>query len=768
MGKMQNRIKITLKSDLCNGSGYSYAGIIDADVDYDEYGLPMISARRLKGCMREAAELIGIENRRSLFGERGASKAEGIFIENAYIDGYDVITQEIERVKKQNKELAKVLTVQNVLELYTNIRMQTAIEEDGIAKKNSLRCLRVIGQKNPCKEEDLCFYADIEYEEDKEEEVKKVLKAVRNIGLNRNRGLGSVQCKLDSKKQKNANEENTVKIRKCVSDKRVCISYVLKNISPLMLSGNSEGISDTYLSGKSILGKMAAAFLKISGKNADSQEFQDIFLNGKTIFTNANITFQPKECEMPEKWNDYYPAPLYLNKLKKSECFINVMKQPKLNEEKVKIKEKLGDKYLTDDGNVAKKLKSHYTYKKAEGEYDVKEVEKQIIYHHSRNGRNSEDETQLYFLEALKKGQYFKGCIYTDKEYVEYFEKMIKETTFRFGKSKSAQYGMCRLAAKVHIGNVKQQLFKYEKGTEVVVTLCSDAVFINDNGYTVKFEEVKAAIANELGIVYAENKDDMKNKDDSMIETCEITGYNTTWNLKRYAIPAIKAGSVFVYLLEKDWEREIRDDELYVGERNLEGHGRIQISNKKEMSYEVKSYSKDGEDLNENPKVEHCKEMIRQILMRKIKEQLMIDYLDTHREPVKISLSTLGRVSLMLKESLKKSKDEQDKADEGEMDKIAKDFAERIESIKRKTEKEEIRKLLWQTGLEKTDESYTVNVGKLKERSTDLAKLLGQIGDDTDKVMKNLWGDYLRIILRFEKYRKQQQEKGVQNEQENS
>lgn len=55
MVTIQNSLKITLKSDLCAGSGFSYAGLIDSDISYDKYGVPFISGRRLKGCMKESA-----------------------------------------------------------------------------------------------------------------------------------------------------------------------------------------------------------------------------------------------------------------------------------------------------------------------------------------------------------------------------------------------------------------------------------------------------------------------------------------------------------------------------------------------------------------------------------------------------------------------------------------------------------------------------------------------------------------------------------------
>lgn len=50
-----SRIKIILKSDLCAASGDGFSSVIDTDVSYDKYGFPVIGARRLKGCLRDAA-----------------------------------------------------------------------------------------------------------------------------------------------------------------------------------------------------------------------------------------------------------------------------------------------------------------------------------------------------------------------------------------------------------------------------------------------------------------------------------------------------------------------------------------------------------------------------------------------------------------------------------------------------------------------------------------------------------------------------------------
>ena len=116
---VKKRMRITLKSDLCAGSGYSYAGIVDSDICYDSLGIPYIPGRRLKGCLREAAELIGIlaEERDALFGKGGSNGVKGIWIENAHIEHYDEIRKELETM---SGGLRPYITPQSVLAQFTH------------------------------------------------------------------------------------------------------------------------------------------------------------------------------------------------------------------------------------------------------------------------------------------------------------------------------------------------------------------------------------------------------------------------------------------------------------------------------------------------------------------------------------------------------------------------------------------------------------------------------------------------------------------------
>lgn len=734
---MCGKAVIELMSDLCAGSGYSYAGIVDSDVYYDEFGIPLIPARRLKGCMREAAEIFCSETEiYKMFGKAGDSEAKGFTMGNAYIADYSLLTEELQKLKKNNKRVFEYLTPQNILELYTNVRAQTEINPaTGVAEDTSLRYTRVVGKNDPLSEgERLCFFADIEYEEENEEEQKtyklltNILKATRNIGLKRNRGLGSVRCHLtDVKRADDIGGESGA----FAGEGKVCLTYVLKNDAPLMLSSINEGVSDTYISGKSILGKMAGAYLNNEGKTADSEEFRKLFLDGSTIFSNAYITMQREDGKTDEKvWGRYVPAPNYLNRLKKSKKLINTMKLQEADE--ISGRE--------DKGDIPKKLKTHYVCETSENEYHVIEAEKEVIYHHSRVGET------LYAHEALKERQYFKGYIYTDCEYASLLADLLKKTSLRFGKSKNVQYGYCSLE-ELLIEEPEEQRIEIEAGGQLAVTFCSDALFTNEYGYTVQFDEVKQQIAKELKLNEQEiswgERDEL-----SSIQTAEITGYHTKWNLKRQSMPAIKAGSTFVYQIDEVKGNTVLSLPKFVGERNLEGFGEVHFSKCQKMKCLVEEYTdmkiRETKKVSENAeeiKPEKCKALLERILSKKILNQLIYDYISENTGHIRINSSLIGRVTLMLKESLNENKEDIKKA--------LKEFYVRIDSIKRVNEGKEVSKLL---------ETMQLNRGKLSPAMSKLLETAERYGEiDCDKLITDLKGDYFMTVLAYCKYKAKQE-----------
>ncbi|MFR9000281.1 MAG: hypothetical protein ACLVIY_07580 [Anaerobutyricum soehngenii] len=55
------------------------------------------------------------------------------------------------------------------------------------------------------------------------------------------------------------------------------------------------------------------------------------------------------------------------------------------------------------------------------------------------------------------------------------------------------------------------------------------------------------------------------------------------WNLKKQSVPATAAGSAFSFVLETDFS----EYPAYIGERNIEGLGRISIANIKDCCYGI-------------------------------------------------------------------------------------------------------------------------------------------------------------------------------------
>ena len=86
----------------------------------------------------------------------------------------------------------------------------------------------------------------------------------------------------------------------------------------------------------------------------------------------------------------------------------------------------------------------------------------------------------------------------------------------------------------------------YKTGSRVLAVLESDAVFVNQTGYTVRCDEVREQIRDSLKI-----REDDREESFSEIESGVLAGYYSKWNLKRSALPVVKAGSTFEFVLSR-------------------------------------------------------------------------------------------------------------------------------------------------------------------------------------------------------------------------
>lgn len=774
---VNKKLRIILKSDLCVGSGFSCAGIIDSDVSYNKNGIPFISGRRLKGCLREAAELIGVSDIQKIFGERGKDGVNGIFIGNAFPENFDAMKEVLSELQQGKDEYAKYLSCQNILELYTSVKAQTKIGENGVAEDNTLRFLRTVNQFDKTGNTDMVFETELSYEYVEEndpikDDLLRIIKATRNIGMNRNRGLGSVKLEFfDKKPDENGNETSDKKTDVSVVEiddqskqngkKRIC--YCITNIQPLLMSSSQDSVTENYISGTSVLGAFAREYLKDGSE--DCKEFREMFLEGKIIFSNLTLAEKEKNGE---KWEAAYPAPLYINRLKRTKKLVNVAAEiPSQNINEKNSAEGFEREYSTENGNQPKKLKGQFILYR-DGKYNVKEVQKEIIYHHTKKGKSKQGKDGLlYFLEAIEENQHFYGEIIVENDdHLEKIKELLKRIKMRFGKSKSAQYGLCRVEPYSVIVKDYEPIKAVGlcKGMKVLVTLLSDGIFVNEKGvYTIQHDEVRELIGRQLKLSVA--AEDTK----SCIQTKVLTGFYTKWNLKKQELPVIQAGSAFEYTLQED----LPEYEEYIGERNIEGFGKCRIVPLtgakyclEEMEKTEKTADKKKDLINTNKQKNYLNNLFREILLDKLAVHMKEKAFES--DEIKISPSALGRLSLMLTEVENET--------DSSIDKYIL-LRKRINSIKSKDTQTEIMRSLenilgkdvftnqeekesWEDNEKRRRQQKNI-VDKIKEKKDKTGNieeydlLLRYFGEDMANFQVfQLWSGYLKNILVYQKYLK--------------
>ena len=198
-------LKLELLSDALIGSGEGWGANIDSDMVFDEFGLPYIPARRIKGILRESALEVAEMFKKSeintvfcmyidtLFGKPGQDHPSPISFSNLYLADYQSNREWMDWIIKQH---SNYFSREIVLNTFSSIRQQTSISDEGTAKENSLRTLRVLKKDN-------LFFGNVVFDPIDNDQLSLLVFSVlnlRHLGTSRNRGLGSVKCCLMDEK----------------------------------------------------------------------------------------------------------------------------------------------------------------------------------------------------------------------------------------------------------------------------------------------------------------------------------------------------------------------------------------------------------------------------------------------------------------------------------------------------------------------------------------------------------------------------------------
>lgn len=200
MAQQKHIMQIQLLSETLIGSAEGYGAIIDKDSVFDEVGLPIIPGKRIKGILREQADLLekfgkidsvntltGKTNSvQTLFGNIGLTDkaTEYLSVSSFTLSDYEANKNYLKYLIQKGQ-----ISRSEVIEYFTTLRMMTSIDEDGIAADTSLRTFRVLNKG-------LVFTGELYFDQLQETDFKNIVSLTRRIGSMRNRGLGHIQCKL--------------------------------------------------------------------------------------------------------------------------------------------------------------------------------------------------------------------------------------------------------------------------------------------------------------------------------------------------------------------------------------------------------------------------------------------------------------------------------------------------------------------------------------------------------------------------------------------
>ena len=527
------QLKIRLLSDLCAGSGEATGMTVDSDLCMDEMGFPYVPARRVKGVLREAADLLcdcGATARPEvdkLFGT--AEQAGQIFIGDAFLphigEMHTYLTGGIP------SELNRSAAPLNIARLFTSVRGQTRLE-NGVAADSTLRFTRVLDRHNALHpEQETELIAEVTLKPDANVELfKRCCAAVRHIGLDRTRGLGNVHLSYSPEGARSSFAAPDIP-----EGETLRIEYTLALDAPVTLPGCAEQLDE--IPGRSVIGCLAAQC------EPTLEDFSDLFLNG-TVRWSA---LTPRICGVRS-----LPAPLSLVRLKDEGVYVNrVTASPEdLMGKKLKA---VDGRYLavTDKGGRLAGSRSH------------------TLYHHSHKNET------LYMQDSLDAGMLYSGYADVPRCLAGRVLKLLCEARFSFGRSKSAQYGSCSLAEPPKVTAIEEEKRRLPEGTPVWVLLESDMVLCEEGLYTANPQSVRAALAEQLHLRNA--------RPDGKQDYCQshvLSGYQAQWGMPKPQLPAMRGGSLFVFLASG----ESIPAQRQLGEFAQEGLGVFRILTEQELA----------------------------------------------------------------------------------------------------------------------------------------------------------------------------------------
>ncbi len=436
------------------------------------------------------------------------------------------------------------------------------------------------------------------------------------------------------------------------------ITFLLHTKQPILLTSlqgdpNSD-VSFAYIPGSVIRGVLISRYIQRHniGRNDDilnDEQFPDVgrlFFNGETRFLNGYLYSKQKEKRT---------LPVPLSWLKK--------KGDDISKSKFDLQEMLIYDFSCQqpDDDSYKSLDAGFCIVK-DKDILLYQEKRRINIHNMRNrkkGRGIDGDGAVFRYDALDVGQVFQCIILCNNDDdVEEIKSLLQPENLWLGGSISAGYG------QVEIKDIQECDDWCEVGIEpddrdfeneenlIRITLLSDLILRDEYGNYVLTPPKQ--IFEEL----LEVKLCLKS---SFIGNHIVGGFNKKWGLPLPQIPALSAGSVFVFECDRD---DINIDKIRhlkergIGERRVDGFGRVAVNWLDDYSTftatlpteDIESISPQLAENSEDSKIAII--MAERLLQQKLDRRLLEKVTSIKLKPNKLSNSQLSRLMIVARQSL--------------------------------------------------------------------------------------------------------------------
>ncbi|YAF95633.1 MAG: RAMP superfamily CRISPR-associated protein [Nodularia sp. CChRGM 3473] len=362
------------------------------------------------------------------------------------------------------------------------------------------------------------------------------------------------------------------------------ITFSLHTQQPLLATSfqgdpNSD-ISYNYIPGSMIRGAIIGRYMKeydLSELDLIDNVVKRLFFDNNTCYLNAYL--------LSQKGKRTLPVPLSWFKDKDAQLDEKV---PLISvydfsideeEEKPETPKLVGESFWTEEGRV--------TFYK----------EKRRINIHNRRdrkkGRSSQEDGEIFCYDAIDAGQAFQAVILCHEADADFLKNLLqKSANIWLGGSQSAGYGHTKISDVIchdvwnEIGIPATERINRECLT---ITLLSDLILRDEWGqYAVIPPSTQHQIPAPLKKELEKFLGTLKPKR-SFAGNTLVGGFNRKWGLPLPQVPVLKAGSVFVFdniLLTSEQIQQLEN--LGIGERRVEGFGRVAVNWRKEGHFQAK------------------------------------------------------------------------------------------------------------------------------------------------------------------------------------